>query len=85
MTVLLTPQASDRLNKLPKDIHTRIRKKLTWLSTAPDPLALTKSLTELPPSTHRLRVGDYRALFHLENNNIVIDYVGHRKDVYKLV
>ncbi len=31
----------------------------------------------------RLRVGDYRVLFSLENNLITVWKVGHRKNIYK--
>jgi mRNA interferase RelE/StbE len=31
---------------------------------------------------YRLRTGDYRILFDVEGNTIVIRRIGHRKDVY---
>ena len=41
-----------------------------------------KKLTDFTPD-YRLRVGNYRVLFALEDNRIVIYRVRHRKDVYK--
>ncbi|MFO7537161.1 MAG: type II toxin-antitoxin system RelE/ParE family toxin [Chloroflexota bacterium] len=32
---------------------------------------------------YRLRVGDYRVLFEIEGNQVVIYRIRHRKDVYK--
>lgn len=33
-------------------------------------------------SDYRLRIGDYRAIFTLENKNITIHKIGHRKNIY---
>ncbi|MDA3860605.1 MAG: hypothetical protein PF445_05215 [Melioribacteraceae bacterium] len=33
---------------------------------------------------YRLRKGTYRAIFYLDDKNIIVIYIGHRKDVYKL-
>lgn len=41
-----------------------------------------KKLTNFTPE-YRLRVGNYRLLFALEDNKIVIYRVQHRKDSYK--
>lgn len=32
---------------------------------------------------YRLRMGDYRILFDVEDDTIVIQKIGHRKDVYE--
>jgi mRNA interferase RelE/StbE len=31
---------------------------------------------------YRLRIGDYRVIFTLENKNITIHKIGHRKNIY---
>lgn len=41
-----------------------------------------KKLTNFTPE-YRLRVGNYRVLFEIENENIIIYRVLHRKDAYK--
>jgi mRNA interferase RelE/StbE len=33
---------------------------------------------------YRLRKGNYRSIFYLDDKNIIVIYIGHRKDVYKL-
>jgi mRNA interferase RelE/StbE len=40
-----------------------------------------KRLSNFSPS-YRLRVGDYRVLFELEGNKIIIYRVKHRRDAY---
>lgn len=41
-----------------------------------------KRLTDFTPE-YRLRVGDYRVLFEIEEDKIVIYRILHRKDAYK--
>jgi mRNA interferase RelE/StbE len=41
-----------------------------------------KPLTNFTPE-YRLRVGDYRVLFEVEANEVVIYRVLHRKDAYR--
>ena len=41
-----------------------------------------KRLTNFTPEYH-LRVGDYRVLFELENKNIVVYRVRHRREAYR--
>ena len=41
-----------------------------------------KKLTNFEPQ-YRLRVGDYRVLFEIENNNLIVYRIKHRKSAYK--
>ena len=41
-----------------------------------------KRLTNFTPE-YRLRVGDYRVLFEIENKNIIVYRVRHRREVYR--
>lgn len=41
-----------------------------------------KQLTNFSPE-YRLRIGDYRVLFEVEQNKITIYRIRHRKDAYK--
>ena len=40
-----------------------------------------KKLTNFTPE-YRLRIGDYRVLFEIEGNNIIIYRIKHRKESY---
>ncbi|MCK4791223.1 MAG: type II toxin-antitoxin system RelE/ParE family toxin [Desulfobacteraceae bacterium] len=33
--------------------------------------------------TYRFRIGDYRVIFDIEGEEIVVLRVGHRKDIYR--
>ena len=41
-----------------------------------------KRLTNFTPE-YSLRVGDYRVLFEIENKNIIVYRVRHRREVYR--
>jgi len=74
------PRAIKDLESLPKDIQRRILAKIE--SLANDLAGDVKRLTNFTPE-FRLRVGDYRVLFEVEANKIVIYRVVHRKDAYR--
>ncbi|OGK56680.1 hypothetical protein A3I50_01745 [Candidatus Roizmanbacteria bacterium RIFCSPLOWO2_02_FULL_37_9] len=70
------------LKKLPKDIQKRIIKKIQFYSSQKDIIAFSKPLVDIPPSTHRFRVGNYRIAFHSDKQTVFIDRIRHRKEVY---
>ena len=75
--------ALKELSKLPKDIQQRIAQKIEELKTNPCPpgvIAPTNGNGQL-----RLRVGDYRIIYRIEADKVVIVIikVGHRKNIYK--
>ncbi len=80
--VVFTPHAKKDLIKLPKNVQNRIIKKIKFFTNSENPLAFSKPLINLPPLTHRFRVGDYRVAFYITENIITIDRIEHRKDVY---
>ncbi len=82
--VVFTSQAEQNLAKLDKQIAQRILKKIRWLAEnfgtlTPEPL------TGQFQGVYKLRVGDYRVLYTLEEerNLIVIRLIKHRREVYK--
>jgi len=76
-----TERAIKDIRKLELKIKERIGK--TLLRYAGDPLKHAGKLTESKLGEYRFRIGDYRAIFDLENDEIVILRVGHRRDIYK--
>lgn len=47
-----------------------------------DLMGNVKRLTNFTPE-YRLRVGNYRVLFEIENKNIIVYRVRHRREVYR--
>lgn len=83
-TVEFTDQAADDLAEITKTIAQRILDKIHWLSAncgALTPAALAGDLTGI----YKLRVGDYRVLYTLNNDarSVCILRIRHRRDVYK--
>jgi mRNA-degrading endonuclease RelE of RelBE toxin-antitoxin system len=85
MKLLLDPVVVDSdLQSLPKDVYGRILKKLAWYAGQANPLWFAKTLTDLPPATHRFRIGDYRALFLVQDQDtIYVLKIVHRKKAYQ--
>ena len=78
-----TEGALKDLEKLDKPIARRVLRRLTWLSKnfqsiVPEPLA-----GELK-GTFKLRVGDWRAVYTIEGETIVIQFIGHRSEIYRI-
>ena len=78
-----TRHAERDFENLPQDIRERVDKKL--FSLARDPLQ--PDTEKIDDETFRARVGSYRIIFCLENDNVVILVIRirHRKDVYRKV
>jgi mRNA-degrading endonuclease RelE of RelBE toxin-antitoxin system len=81
--IQFTPRGQKDFEKLAPDIQRRIVAKMRFFSSQPDPVLYAKSLIDLPPATHRFRVGDYRIAFYLSGKTIVVDRIKHRKEVYQ--
>lgn len=77
-------QAVKDLKKIPFKIVKAINQKLVELAENPTSTNQVKKMA-LKGNYFRLRVGDYRALFILENETktILVVSVKHRKDIYK--
>ena len=77
------PEARAELHKIPRDIALRILVKLTKLEA--DPLGFSTTALASQPERRRLRVGDYRVVYTIDNGELVIwvVHVGHRSTVYE--
>jgi len=48
-----------------------------------NPLAHAEPLKQSELGSYRFRIGDYRVIFDLNGQEIVVLRVGHRRDIYK--
>jgi mRNA interferase RelE/StbE len=83
-TVTIIPSALRTLQSLPRDVRGRIRDAIDALSEDPRPHGV-KSLQGSRKGHLRLRVGDYRVIYRVEDDRFVILVVtiGHRREVYR--
>ena len=81
--VELSPQAARALRKLDRQVQRRIIGALILLKDTPRPPA-SKALVG-HPGFLRVRVGDYRIVYTVEDEKLVVLAlkVGHRRDVYR--
>lgn len=71
------------IQKLSPQIRKRLRLKLEYFVAQDNPLTFAKALTKPADAQYRFRVGNYRVLFDIENDFIVILLVQHLKDIYR--
>ena len=71
------------LNGLDKTITQRIIKKISWLSHNFENI-IPESLSQELKGAYKLRIGDWRVVYSLEDNVIVIQFIGHRSKIYKI-
>ena len=76
----IKPRAMKDLESLSSDERQRISAKIDELRN--DLRGDVKRLRNFMPR-FRLRVGDYRVLFEVEANRVVIYRVRHRRDLYR--
>ena len=71
------------LEELDKPVARRILKRLSWFSKnfqsiIPEPLGGQLK------GTFKLRIGDWRVVYSVEGEVIVIQFVGHRSEIYRI-
>ena len=76
------PGARDELRKIPRDVALRILAKLTVLET--DPYGYSTTALVSQPDRRRLRIGDYRVIYTVDNGELVVwvVHVRHRSTAY---
>ena len=78
--VQFKPKAVKDIGRLPTRIQAQILAGIDEMSN--DLRGDIKRLTNFTPE-YRLRVGDYRVLFELEEKTIVIYRIRHRREAYR--
>lgn len=76
-------RAEKDLDKLPRNIFKLAIKKILSLSQEPLPLQVKKLRT--PYNDWRLRIGDYRVIYEIDNKQGIVRIfrVKHQEDVYR--
>ncbi len=73
--------AEKEMDRLPGTVHARLSKRILSLQDNPRPRGVRKLSGR---EEYRLRVGDYRILYLIDDRNRVVTIlaVGHRQEVY---
>ena len=78
--VILSKSIQKQLDKLPKDIRSRILARLSNLEADPRPTDVKKLKGR---DAWRVRIGDYRVIYEIYDRElqVIVVTVGHRRDV----
>ena len=77
MSVLLHPKAAGALSKLDKVTKERTKARLRELESHPE-----RSKRLKYSDFWVLRIGDYRAIYEIDEDRIIVLFIGHRENVY---
>lgn len=83
LAIEFTPAGEREFKKLTIQLQKRITEKIELYISSGKPLSFAKPLVNLPPATHRFRIGKYRICFYLGKQSIIIDGVDTREDAYR--
>jgi len=78
-----TEEALRDVEKLDPPIRQRILRKISWLSNnfeaiTPEPLSAEFK------GMFKFRIGDWRVLYTIEERTLVIQFIGHRREIYHI-
>ncbi len=79
--LVYTHRAEKDVKKLDASIKRQIGEAILKLQD--NPLEYSEKLTDPKIGAYRFRTGDYRVVFDIEDNDIIILRIGHRKEIYK--
>lgn len=81
--ITIKPRALKTLKKIPKQFALKIDAAIQALSTEPRPSGCKK--LEGYNHTYRIRCADYRVVYTVEDDRLVVDVIsiGDRKEIYK--
>ncbi len=79
--LLYTPKAVRDIRRLDSVAKKRIKAALEKFSQ--DPFHYAQKLVHTELGSYRFRIGDYRVIFDVDGEKIVILRIGHRKDIYR--
>jgi len=81
--LVYTRRAYKDIRDLDYTIRKRLKIALERLKKAPFHSA--QKLINPAFGTYRLRIGDYRVIFDVDGDKIIVLRVGHRKDIYRSI
>lgn len=79
--LIYTQRAVRDIEKLDAGVKKRIGTTLLRFKT--NPLQYAERITDPALGSFRFRIGNYRVIFDIQDKDIVVLRVGHRKEIYK--
>ena len=79
--IVFTRRATKDISKLEPEIKEIIGDALKRYGK--DPLNHDRKMVDPSLGNYRFRIGDYRVIFDIEGDEIIVLRVGHRKEIYR--
>lgn len=79
--IYLTGRAGKDLEKIRQEDISLIKQKLSEYRI--NPFIHAKKLSNPLLGNYRFKIGNYRVIFDIDGNRIVILRIGHRKEIYR--
>jgi mRNA interferase RelE/StbE len=81
--IFFKQSAARALDKFPSSVRIRILNKLAFYAKQSNPLLFAERLKDPSVGSWRFRVGEYRIIFDIIEDKILILKIGHRKEIYR--
>ncbi len=80
--ITFSKQAAKELERIDEPYYSKIKTAINLLAEDPRPNGCKKLKGR---DGYRIRIGDYRVIYEIFDNVLVVDVIviGHRKDIYK--
>ena len=79
--LVYTRRAVKDISKLQQNVKERIKKALE--KYAEDPLFYARKMADPTLGTYRFRIGEYRVIFDIEKDKLIVLRLGHRREIYR--
>jgi len=79
--IVFTKRAMRDISKLEPEVKGKIGDALERYGR--DPLNYARKMIDPSLGSYRFRIGDYRVIFDVEGDEIVVLRVGHRREIYR--
>lgn len=80
--LIFSTKSDKKFQKLDQSLQQRIMDKLEFFFSQPDIYKFSRELN-VKDKSYRFRIGDYRVVYRLETNNLIVINIDHRKNIYK--
>jgi mRNA interferase RelE/StbE len=79
--IVFTRRAARDISKLEPEVKEKIGDALKRYGK--DPLNYARKMIDPSLGNYRFRIGDYRVIFDIEGDEIIVLRVDHRKEIYR--
>jgi mRNA interferase RelE/StbE len=83
MALLIPPAVFKQLAAMPRTDAKRLLDRLQQIAETPAERHPNVSALAGTAGTYRVRQGNWRAVFSIEDGDVIVDRVAHRREVYR--